>query len=284
MSKILKNIGEKAFDTKTALNGLVLANILLFINSLLKKVDILIKQYDNVESLLYPKRYVPILQAYNIVKPKTLIAGFDNNSLNTIVNNVNTDLKGLIEMIQENLEDLNVLKQRLDNDSKGKINITEHIDFLIEAKTLISTVKEMTRKVNLDLRIQIPNSKSTLENGKYLRKLLTDSQAIAREAEILFVYFIKPVLKEHGQIRRDYAEIQSQTNQIYRNLSLGAGEITLDGDSLGHSLKMIMKALKNIRGDLNSLKIITVTLMRPKSDEPAEVRNLLSKLAEKGNF
>lgn len=297
LKELMTHYAEKSVDSKTAIQGLVLVNVLVFINSLIQKVDLLAREYNNVEDLLYPKSYLPMLVENKVILPKTLIAGYDNNSLKFTIQKINDDIDELKDNTRIFTEELtrakqNIVKEIEHRDKKLKWdickqcstiqNIEQVLYFILTGDHLLNRLKELSNKLTEDIKIQLPASASALQNAKRFRKLLTDTQAVARETELLCVYFLKEILKEHGQIRRDYQEIQSQTNQIYNQLSVSLAEIYLDGSSLSYSLKMIMKYLKNIRGDLNTLKIITIMLMRPTPDSPIQVSNMLSKLQTKG--
>jgi len=275
LNQLLQTITEKAIDSKTAIQGLTLVNILMFINSLIAKVDILNNEFDHIEELLYPRMYNPILILKGIVRPKTLIAGYDNESLVNTINGIN-----------ESLDEFKDVSDKLIKELEEKYQNEEMIEktFLVDFGNFIDAVKNVAGRITDNIKVKLPISDSCSKNAKKLRKLLTDTQAVARETELLFVFFLKEVLKEHGQIRRDYGDIESQTNQIYSRLVVTDGEILLDGMNLAQSLKMIMKALKNIRGDLNALKIITIMLMRPVPDHPIQTRNILSKMLDKGGF
>jgi len=293
IESLTKSIAEKTVDSKTAIQGLVLVQVLNFINNLIRKVDRLSKEFDQVEEYFYPRVYNPVLLAYEIINEKTLIAGYDNNSLLTTIRQVNNDIDGLRGIIDEKLkvlENANIVMRKeigtkSDNEFCFDCARTEYLNqlagFLVTSEDVIDTIKVITQDITNNLKVEIPTSKSSMKNAKRIRKLLTDTQAVARETELLSVYFLKDVLKEHGQIRRDYGEIQLQTNQILSKLSVSKGEVYLDNKNLGSALRMIYKSLKNIRGDLNALKIITIMAMRP-LDNPIQTRSVLSSILDKG--
>ena len=86
------------------------------------------------------------------------------------------------------------------------------------------------------------------------------------------------------QIRKDYKDIETQTNTLYRALVVTKAEIRMHGSQIGESIKIIIKALMNVKGDLSTLKLITSMLMKP-TDKPIRVRNFLTKLIkERGGW
>ena len=276
MKEIQTTIAEKTTDSKSSIQLLILVNILLFINSLIQKVHILEGQYDGIERLFYPRRYPSFLTKNNIVFKKTLIAGYDNNSLIFTIKTMNDELDELKELVELKVNEFMKKANKIEIENNPSLELLEY------SKEVIQEIINQTNKITSDLKVEIPISDSCATNGKRLRKLLTDTQAVARETELLFVYFLKEVLREHGQIRRDYSEIEAQTNQVLDKLYISLGEIHLGAESIGASFRAIIKDLKNIRADLNTLKIVTIFLMRPRPDSPIILRNEMTKILKKG--
>ena len=287
MESIIKNSTEKAKNSKLAISGLVLVRLWWFIGELINNVENLSKFYESIEDLLYTKVYPKrLLRKFvkiddierPLVKTKVLIAGNDNMKLKNMKNELeemSSEMTKQVMMLNE------IPHEALSMCSKCYAKIKDRTQFLTSINDIFFFIIDIINRVKERLKIELPKERTTIQNAKALRTLLKRTQAIGRSAELLFSYFMKAVLKEHGQIRVDYQNIQTQTNIIYDNLVVGNGVIEMSAVRIGSVIKEIMKYLENIKADLNTLRIITILLIIP-MDEPAQLRTSLSKLLEKG--
>ncbi len=288
MESIIKNSTEKAKNNKLAISSLVLVRLWWFIGELINKVENLSTFYESIEDLLYTKTYPKKLlttivkignQEKSIIKPKVLIAGNDNYRLNKM----KEELEQTIHTLKYQAFEINrIPHDKLKICSKCSMELQKRNLLLTSVNEIFEYIVDIINRVEDRFTIVLPKERTTIENAKTLRKLLKRTQSIGRSAELLFTYFMKNVLREHGQIRVDYQNIQTQTNLIYDNLIVSRGIIQISAVQISDAIRNIMKYLENIKADLNTLRIITILLIIPMEDTPAQLQNSLSKLLERG--
>lgn len=111
-----------------------------------------------------------------------------------------------------------------------------------------------------------PPTKASIDASEEIRSLLTRTHKLGRRTELLCAYFLSEILAIHPQVRKDYQDLERYTNRVYKNLIVTKGIVKMSGGGLAQSFKRIIRALKNIQGDMETLKIIINVLMRPKED------------------
>lgn len=259
--------------------GITLLTIALkkinFMDEWIKQIEALLKRFKDVERRLVARVYQRRLTELNLVKQKTYIYGAEKADIKNFYDKFykltticEEYAKKIVEIINTRVltsQEKDILEKELKAGNGiaevGTKMVSEMLPFIDQYKTTI----------------ELPQSSST-ELAKDFRDLLSNTQSIARQAEVLFLSSFQDLLVIHPELRQDYQEIEVQTNIIYNRLMVGAGVVYMDGKQLGIALKTIIKALKNLSGDFESMKMQLLSTIRPPKKESR--KSLLRSLVE----
>lgn len=267
--------GKTINDVQSGLQWAIVLKKLEFMDKCIKQIEELMSKYRDVEKQLVARVYQRRLTDIGIVIQKTYILGAERADIKNFYDKFYKMTSTCEEYSKKIVEILNTRnftpadKAVLDKELQagngiidiGKKLVEDMLPFLDQYQT----------------HVELPASKST-ENTKDFRDLLCTTQKVARQAEILFMNSFQDLLAIHPELRQDYQEIEYQTNTVYNRLMVMSGVVYMDGKQLSTALKTIMKALKNLSGDFESMKMQLISNIRvAKKESP---KSVLKKLVE----
>lgn len=254
---------------------IILFTALSSIDKTVEDIDDLMERYKNVEKVLVVRIYPRFLLQSGVVRPKTYIAGKEHvdvmmfyegykmfvkeveeyaDKVKTIEKTRITELKNVLSSVfADKLKDIpdDKLKSLLDFimtiETKRMKNISDDV------QQILMMAESMCDEKNV--RFEFPQQ-SVIEMSKDFRELLMKTQSVGRQAEIFFTFYFGRLLYQHPQLRKDYGDVEKFTNALFQSLTVTRGELDLDGNNVADALKKIMKALENIKGDFNALRLV----------------------------
>jgi len=285
---------------KDRLSGLILSNLISYIDEAISEANDILSLYDGIETKFMPKIYPRMLLSKpGLITPISLIRGSDRTDHVEFMNDFNRVVDAgskIIETQTLRYNELKLVSKKSFEDEIAKVLTSTGISQMSECgevkkeltdfvyTTFIGAYEQFT-KVEVTIQkflkeiqerfmdferkwlVQFePPDKASVAVATDIRTILLRTHELGRRTELLTAYFLAEILLIHPQVRKDYQSLEYYTSKIYKALVVSKGIVKMSGPQLSVALKKLIRGLNNIRGDMETLKVIINVMMKPRDD------------------